>query len=47
MNKGIGTWAADTYKRVQEATHQAVAPSALEDLVRNTERLARQIEQMK
>lgn len=47
LNKGIGAWAADTYKRVQEATHQGVAASALEDLVRSTERLARGIEQMK
>lgn len=41
LNKVIGGWAADTYKQVQSGSHSAVAPDRLEDLVRDTERLAK------
>jgi recombinational DNA repair ATPase RecF len=46
LDKGIGRWAVSAYRGVQDASHKPMAREALLSLVRESERLARGLEQL-
>lgn len=46
LDKGIGRWAVSAYRGVQDASHKPMAREALLGLVKDSERLARGLEQL-
>jgi recombinational DNA repair ATPase RecF len=46
LDKGIGRWAVSAYRGVQDASHKPMPREALMGLVRESERLARGLEQL-
>lgn len=43
LNRNFGAWAATSYKQVQSGSHSAIAADGLTELVRNSERLAKDV----
>jgi hypothetical protein len=46
LDRGIGAWAVEAYRRVQEAAHKPVSQAAVLTLVKESERLARGLVQL-
>jgi hypothetical protein len=46
LDRGIGQWAVEAYRRVQEAAHKPVSQAAVLTLVKESERLARGLVQL-